>query len=93
MKEELFRPRNGDQLLWAMAEGKTCEVPDGYGMKSLRFLESRLSNWSVFYGESPNNGWCILRPTDDTPRQIQRYLEKLKGGGETGVKSPQHVEN
>lgn len=70
-----FRPRNGDELIRAIADGKTCEVPNGWGMKALAFLESRLSNWSVFFDGSTNKGWSILKPTGDTPERFRRYLQ------------------
>ncbi len=76
--DEFFRPRNGDELLQAIADGKTCEVPNGWGMKALAFLESRLSNWSIFFDGSTNKGWSILRPTGDTPERFRRYLQERK---------------
>ena len=73
-----FRPRNGDELMQAISEGKTCEVPNGWGMKALAFLESRLSNWSIKFDGSTNKGWSTLEPTGDTPERFRRYLKNTK---------------
>lgn len=73
-----FRPRNGDELMQAIADGKTCEVPNGWGMKALAFLESRLSNWSIKFDGSTNKGWSTLEPTGDTPERFRRYLQNGK---------------
>jgi len=73
-----FRPRNGYELIQAIADGKTCEVPNGWGMKALTFLESRLSNWSIYFDGSTNKGWSILKPTGDTPERFRRYLQNTK---------------
>ncbi len=76
-----FRPCNGDELIQAIADGKTCEVPNGYGIKALAFLESRLSNWNIYFDGSTNKGWSILEPTGDTPERFRRYLESLSING------------
>jgi len=47
-------------------------------MKALTFLESRLSNWSIYFDGSTNKGWSILKPTGDTPERFRRYLQNTK---------------
>lgn len=75
-----FRPRNGNELIQALANGKTCEVPNGWGIKALKFIESRLSNWSIYLGGSTNKGWEILRPTGDTSERFRQYLQNRQIG-------------
>lgn len=70
------RPKNGDELIEAIAEGKTCEVPNGWGLKALAFLESRLSNWSIYFNRSKNKGWSILVPTENTPERFRQFLQQ-----------------
>lgn len=76
---EIFRPKNGDELMEGMSQGKTAEVPSGYGMKSLAYLESRVSNWSVLHRDDSPKGWIWLQPTGNTARTFRRYLDEKAG--------------
>lgn len=73
---DLFRPRDGDELMKGLADGKTAEVPAGYGMKCLSYLESKVGDWAILFDNSPNRGYVILRPDSSTSEKFRRFLAK-----------------
>ena len=65
--EKYYRPTTRGELLQALRDGQTCEVPGAH----LEMTNAILRGWGNFYAfdimDSPvTDGWVIFKPTDQT---------------------------
>lgn len=72
----ISRPRNGDEVVKALANGNTVEVPNGYGTKTLGYLQQILEgSWGADCETSKfNKGWFSIEPHDNCVKLCLRYI-------------------
>lgn len=75
------RPRNGDEVVKAIANGATVEVPSGYGTKTLGYLQARLSgSWGADCQLGKfNKGWFAIEPDKFCVRLCAKLLSQNIG--------------
>jgi hypothetical protein len=72
----LKRPKNGNQVVEYLAGGETIEVPNGYGTKTLGYLQQVLKgSWGADCQTSKyNRGWFAIEPNADCIKECKRFL-------------------
>lgn len=72
----LKRPKNGNQVVEYLAAGETIEVPNGYGTKTLGYLQQVLKgSWGADCKTSKcNKGWFAIEPNPECVKECKRFL-------------------
>lgn len=69
------RPKDGQELVQLLLDGKTCEIPSRHVGKTITYLDHVLSRASIDVKPS-SPGWHTLKPDEAVVAQIQREVER-----------------